>query len=58
MAYLIAAKDGKKAYTFSDTKMTILNLLLEGSKTVGEIADELKIQKVRLELICSTAKGI
>src|SRR5919197_5962326 len=45
MTYLIAAKDGKKAYTFSDTKTTILNLLLEGSKTAGEIADKLKIQK-------------
>jgi DeoR family suf operon transcriptional repressor len=43
---LVAAKDGKKAYTFSDTKMKILNiLLLEGSKTAGEIADKLKIQK-------------
>ena len=28
-----------------NTKMTILNLLLEGSKTTGEIADKLKIQK-------------
>jgi DeoR family transcriptional regulator, suf operon transcriptional repressor len=46
MTYLVAAKDGKKAYTFSDTKMKILNiLLLEGSKTAGEIADKLKIQK-------------
>jgi DeoR family transcriptional regulator, suf operon transcriptional repressor len=45
MTYLIAANDGKKAYTFSDTKTKILNLLLEGSKTAGEIADKLKIQK-------------
>ena len=45
MTYLIAANDGKKAYTFSDTKMKILNILLEGSKTAGEIADKLKIQK-------------
>lgn len=28
-----------------NTKMAILNLLLEGSKTTGEIADKLKIQK-------------
>src|ERR671925_181099 len=37
---------GKKADTFGgDTKQLILNLLLEGSKTAGEIADKLKIQK-------------
>ena len=36
---------GKKADTFGDTKELILNLLLEGSKTAGEIADKLKIQK-------------
>jgi DeoR family suf operon transcriptional repressor len=36
----------KKADTFGgDTKELILNLLLEGSKTAGEIADKLKIQK-------------
>jgi DeoR family transcriptional regulator, suf operon transcriptional repressor len=36
----------KKAGTFGgDTKQLILNLLLEGSKTAGEIADKLKIQK-------------
>jgi DeoR family transcriptional regulator, suf operon transcriptional repressor len=35
----------KKADTFGDTKGLILNLLLEGSKTAGEIADKLKIQK-------------
>jgi DeoR family suf operon transcriptional repressor len=36
----------KKADTLSgDTKELILNLLLEGSKTAGEIADKLKIQK-------------
>src|SRR5919197_3292035 len=50
MTYLIAAKDGKKAYIFSDTKTTILNLLLEGSKTVGEIADKLKIQKSAIRI--------
>ncbi len=39
---------GKKADTLgggSNTKELILNLLLEGSKTAGEIADKLKIQK-------------
>ena len=35
----------KKANTLGDTKELILNLLLEGSKTAGEIADKLKIQK-------------
>jgi DeoR family transcriptional regulator, suf operon transcriptional repressor len=35
----------KKADTLGDTKDLILNLLLEGSKTAGEIADQLKIQK-------------
>ena len=35
----------KKADTVGDTKDLILNLLLEGSKTAGEIADQLKIQK-------------
>ncbi len=37
---------GKKVDTpRGDTKELILNLLLEGSKTAGEIADKLKIQK-------------
>ena len=35
----------KKTDTLGDTKELILNLLLEGSKTAGEIADKLKIQK-------------
>ena len=35
----------KKAHALGDTKELILNLLLEGSKTAGEIADKLKIQK-------------
>jgi predicted ArsR family transcriptional regulator len=35
----------KKADTVGDTKELILNLLLEGSKTAGEIAGQLKIQK-------------
>jgi predicted ArsR family transcriptional regulator len=37
--------DGEKIDAFGDTKKVILNLLLEGSKTAGEIADKLKIQK-------------
>jgi DeoR family transcriptional regulator, suf operon transcriptional repressor len=35
----------KKSYNLGDTKELILNLLLEGSKTAGQIADQLKIQK-------------
>jgi DeoR family transcriptional regulator, suf operon transcriptional repressor len=35
----------KKAHALGDTKELIINLLLEGSKTAGEIADKLKIQK-------------
>jgi predicted ArsR family transcriptional regulator len=35
----------EKADTLGDTKELILNLLLEGPKTAGEIADKLKIQK-------------
>src|SRR5918995_6860972 len=35
----------KKAHALGDTKELILNLLLEGSKTAGEIADKLQIQK-------------
>ena len=35
----------KKANTLGHTIELILNLLLEGSKTAGEIADQLKIQK-------------
>jgi DeoR family suf operon transcriptional repressor len=35
----------KKVDTVGHTKEVILNLLLEGSKTAGEIADHLKIQK-------------
>jgi DeoR family transcriptional regulator, suf operon transcriptional repressor len=38
-------RNGEKADDLGDTKKIILNLLLEGSKTVGEIADKLKIQK-------------
>jgi DeoR family transcriptional regulator, suf operon transcriptional repressor len=42
---LATKEPSKKADTFGDTKELILNLLLEGSKTAGEIADKLKIQK-------------
>jgi DeoR family suf operon transcriptional repressor len=43
---LATKRPSKKADTFGgDTKQLILNLLLEGSKTAGEIADKLKIQK-------------
>lgn len=38
-------RPSKKAHALGDTKELILNLLLEGSKTAGEIADKLKIQK-------------
>jgi DeoR family transcriptional regulator, suf operon transcriptional repressor len=37
--------NGERTEAADDTKKAILNLLLEGSKTAGEIADELKIQK-------------
>ena len=37
--------NGERSGAPENTKMTILNLLLEGSKTTGEIADKLKIQK-------------
>jgi DeoR family suf operon transcriptional repressor len=47
---LVIASDGKKADTFGDTKKAILNLLLEGSKTAGEIADKLKIQKSAIRI--------
>jgi hypothetical protein len=34
----------KKADPFGNTKRMILNLLLDGSKTAGEIADKLRCQ--------------
>ena len=37
--------NGERSDAPENTKMAILNLLLEGSKTTGEIADKLKIQK-------------
>jgi DeoR family transcriptional regulator, suf operon transcriptional repressor len=40
--------DGEKPDIFSDTKEAILTLLLEGSKTAGEIADKVKIQKTAI----------
>jgi DeoR family suf operon transcriptional repressor len=42
---VIIGRDGEKTDAIGDTKRAILNLLLEGSKTAGEIADKLKIQK-------------
>jgi DeoR family transcriptional regulator, suf operon transcriptional repressor len=44
--------DEKKADAIGHTKRMILNLLLDGSKTAGEIADKLQIQKsaVRIHL--------
>lgn len=42
---LVTGIDDKKPNAIRDTKWTILNLLLDGSKTAGEIADKLKIQK-------------
>ncbi len=42
---LVTGIDDKKPNSIRDTKWTILNLLLDGSKTAGEIADKLKIQK-------------
>jgi predicted ArsR family transcriptional regulator len=40
----------KKVDPFGDTKRMILNLLLDGSKTAGEIADKLKIQKSAIRI--------
>lgn len=37
--------NGERSGAPENTKMRILNLLLEGSKTTGEIADKLRIQK-------------
>ncbi|MDP8906635.1 MAG: ArsR family transcriptional regulator [Thermoproteota archaeon] len=42
---MVTGIDDKKPKAIRDTKWTILNLLLDGSKTAGEIADKLKIQK-------------
>jgi DeoR family suf operon transcriptional repressor len=47
---LVIGIDEKKADTVGDTKSIILNLLLEGSKTAGEIADKLKIQKSAIRI--------
>ena len=41
----MATKGPSKTHNLGDTKELILNLLLGGSKTAGEIADQLKIQK-------------
>jgi DeoR family suf operon transcriptional repressor len=40
--------DREKSIISGDTKKAILTLLLEGSKTAGEIADKLKIQKTAI----------
>jgi DeoR family suf operon transcriptional repressor len=45
MNIVVIGSDGGKTDAFVDTKMAILNLLLEGSKTAGEIVNKLKIQK-------------
>jgi DeoR family suf operon transcriptional repressor len=42
---VVIRKDEEKTEVLGDTKKAILNLLLEGSKTAGEIAEKLKIQK-------------
>jgi len=45
---VVIGGDGEKTEVLGDTKKAILNLLLEGSKTAGEIADKLKIQKTAI----------
>jgi DeoR family transcriptional regulator, suf operon transcriptional repressor len=42
--------DEKKADAIGHTKRMILNLLLDGSKTAGEIADKLQIQKSAIRI--------
>jgi DeoR family transcriptional regulator, suf operon transcriptional repressor len=50
--HLVIRTDTNKVDAFGYTKRMILNLLLDGSKTAGEIADRLHIQKsaVRIHL--------
>ncbi|MBV9179251.1 MAG: ArsR family transcriptional regulator [Nitrososphaeraceae archaeon] len=43
-------QENRKAHDFGDTKNMILNLLLDGSKTAGEIADNLQIQKSAIRI--------
>jgi DeoR family transcriptional regulator, suf operon transcriptional repressor len=50
MVYLVNGTDVKKADTIGHTKKLILNLLLDGSKTAGEIADKLQIQKSAIRI--------
>ena len=47
---MVIGIDEKKADTVGNTKSIILNLLLEGSKTAGEIADKLQIQKSAIRI--------
>jgi predicted ArsR family transcriptional regulator len=47
---LVNGTDVKKADTIGHTKKMILNLLLDGSKTAGEIADKLQIQKSAIRI--------
>jgi predicted ArsR family transcriptional regulator len=47
---LVIGIDVKKADAVGHTKRTILNLLLDGSKTAGEIADKLQIQKSAIRI--------
>jgi DeoR family suf operon transcriptional repressor len=53
----LAKGTNKKADTLGDTKELILNLLLEGSKTAGEIADQLKIQKSAIRTHLESLQG-
>ena len=45
---MVIGGNGEKTEVFGDTKKAILNLLLEGSKTAGEIANTLKMQKTAI----------
>jgi DeoR family transcriptional regulator, suf operon transcriptional repressor len=45
---VVIGGNGEKTEVFGDTKKAILNLLLEGSKTAGEIANTLKMQKTAI----------
>jgi predicted ArsR family transcriptional regulator len=47
---LVIGTDEKKVDTVGNTKSTILNLLLESSKTAGEIANKLQIQKSAIRI--------
>ena len=45
---MVIGGNGEKTEVFGDTKKAILSLLLEGSKTAGEIANTLKMQKTAI----------